>query len=35
MNSVIVYYTKRDGQVDINNSKLFIGDNEYLIQHND
>jgi hypothetical protein len=33
MNSVIVYYTKKDGQIDINNSKLFIGDNEYLIQH--
>jgi hypothetical protein len=33
MNSVIVFYTKRDGQIDINNSKLFIGDNEYLIQH--
>lgn len=33
MNSVIVYYKKKDGQIDINNSKLFIGDNEYLIQH--
>ncbi len=33
MNSVIVYYNKKDGQIDINNSKLFIGDNEYVIQH--
>jgi hypothetical protein len=33
MNSVIVCYKKKDGQIDINNSKLFIGDNEYLIQH--
>ena len=33
MNSIIVYYKKTDGQIDINNSKLFIGDNEYLIQH--
>ena len=33
MNSVIVYYTKKGGQIDINNSKLFIGDDEYLIQH--
>jgi len=33
MNSIIAYYKKKDGQIDINNSKLFIGDNEYLIQH--
>ena len=33
MNSVIVCYKKKNGQIDINNSKLFIGDNEYLIQH--
>ena len=33
MNSVILYYKKNNGQIDINNSKLFIGDNEYLIQH--
>lgn len=33
MNSVILYYKKKDGIIDINNSKLFIGDNEYLIQH--
>lgn len=33
MNSVIIYYTKKDCQIDINNSKLFIGDNEYLIRH--
>jgi len=33
MNSVILYYKKNDGKIDINNSKLFIGDNEYLIQH--
>lgn len=33
MNSVIVYYKKKDGKIDINNSKLFIGDNEYTIQH--
>jgi hypothetical protein len=33
MNSIICYYKKKDGQIDVNNSKLFIGDNEYLIQH--
>jgi len=33
VNSIIVYYKKKDGQIDINNSKLFIGDNEHLIQH--
>jgi hypothetical protein len=33
MNSIIVYYKKKDGQIDINNALLFIGDNEYLIQH--
>ena len=33
MNSVILYYKKSKGQIDINNSKLFIGNNEYLIQH--
>jgi len=33
MNSVIINYRKKDGQIDINNSKLFIGDSEYLIQH--
>jgi hypothetical protein len=33
MNSVICYYNKKDSQIDINNSKLFIGDKEYVIQH--
>jgi len=33
MNSVILYYKKKNDQIDINNSKLFIGDKEYLIQH--
>jgi len=33
MNSVILNYKKTKGQIDINNAKLFIGNNEYLIQN--
>jgi hypothetical protein len=33
MNSIIAYYKKNNGQIDLNNSKLFIGNDEYLIQH--
>ena len=34
MNSIIVYYRHaKDGSIDINNSKLFIGDDEHTIQH--
>ena len=33
MNSVICYYKKAQGQIDLNNSKLFIGDAEFVIQH--
>jgi hypothetical protein len=33
MNSVILFYTKKNGQIDINNSRLFIGSDEYRIQH--
>ena len=33
MNSVIIFYTKKNNEININNSKLFIGDAEYTIQH--
>jgi hypothetical protein len=33
MNSVIIYYKKKDSQIDINNAYLCMGNNEYVIQH--
>ena len=33
MNSIIAYYEKNNDLININNAKLFIGNNEYLIQH--
>jgi hypothetical protein len=33
MNSIIAHFGKKDGQININGAKLFIGDKEYTIQH--
>ena len=33
MDNIIIYYDLKNGQIDINRAKLFIGEDEYEIRH--